>query len=97
MPGHPARAVWHRPEDVVEDEVTDLVADCLAGVLVIAEVLARVDAARGRLVSGLREALEGRTMPGRLGFVSEKVRRSVPNTSRRVVAADWLISACAPA
>ncbi len=48
----------HRPEDVVEDEVADLVAERLPGILVIAEVLARVDAAHRRLVSGLREALE---------------------------------------
>src|SRR5437016_4652267 len=47
-----------RPEDVVEDEVADLVTERLPGILVIAEVLARVDTARGRLVSGLREALE---------------------------------------
>src|SRR3989442_1172602 len=48
----------HRPEDVVEDEVADLVAERLPGILVIAEVLARVDTARCRLIRGLREALE---------------------------------------
>ena len=47
-----------RPEDVVEDEVADLVAERLSGILVIAEVLARVDTARCRLVGRLREALE---------------------------------------
>jgi hypothetical protein len=34
-----------RPEDVVDDEVTDVVAERLPGILVVAEVLARVDAA----------------------------------------------------
>src|SRR2546426_9636950 len=47
-----------RPEDALEDEVADLVAERLPGILVIAEVLARVDTARCRLIRGLREALE---------------------------------------
>src|SRR6185295_19299576 len=51
-------AMRHRPEDVVEDEVAYPVAERLPGILVIAEVLARVDTARCRLVRGLREALE---------------------------------------
>ena len=50
----------HRPEDAVEDEITDLVAERLPGILVIAEVLARVDAVRCRLVRGLREAPEAK-------------------------------------
>src|SRR5437773_11350727 len=54
----PLPAMRHRPEDVVEDEVADLVAERLPGILVIAEVLARVDTARCRLIRGLGEALE---------------------------------------
>ena len=50
----------HRPEDAVEDDITDLVAERLPRVLVIAEVLARVDAVRCRLVRGLREAPEAK-------------------------------------
>src|SRR5947199_7950 len=53
----------HRPEDVVEDEVADPVAERLPGILVIAEVLARVDTARCRLVGRLREALEAPLRP----------------------------------
>ena len=90
-------AARHRPEDVVEDEVADLVAERLPGILVMAEVLARVDAAPMRLTAASSAASEKlwklRTTPGRLGFVREKSRRSVPKKSRRVVAADWLISA----
>src|SRR5437016_2397044 len=54
----PLPAMPHRLEDVVEHEVADLVAERLPGILVIAEVLARVDTAHCRLVRGLREALE---------------------------------------
>jgi len=87
----------HRPEDVVEDEVADLVAERLPSILVIAEVLARVDTARRRLIRGWEKLWKLRTMLGRLGFVREKSRRSVPKKSRRMAAADWLISAWAPA
>src|SRR2546422_10066312 len=54
----PLPAMRHRPEDAVEYEVADLVAERLPGILVIAEVLARVDTARCRLIRGLGEALE---------------------------------------
>src|SRR5438034_11447637 len=54
----PLPAMRHRPEDAVEDEITDLVAERLPGILVIAEVLARVDTARCCLIRGLGEALE---------------------------------------
>src|SRR5690348_5742280 len=43
------------PEQVVRDEVADLVAQRLHGVLVVAEMLTRIDAACGRLVGGLRD------------------------------------------
>ena len=56
----PLPAMRHRPEDAVEYEVADLVAERLPGILVIAEVLARVDAVRCRLVRGLREAPEAK-------------------------------------
>ena len=48
----------HRLEDIVENEVADHVTERLPGFLVVAEVLARVDTARCRLVGRLREALE---------------------------------------
>ncbi len=54
----PLPAMRHRPEDAVEYEVADLVAERLPGILIIAEVLARVDTARCRLIRGLGEALE---------------------------------------
>src|SRR3989454_4841571 len=54
----PLPAMRHRPEDAVEDGIADLVAELLPGILVIAEVLARVDTARCRLIRGLGEALE---------------------------------------
>jgi hypothetical protein len=46
-------AMRHRPEDGVEDEAADLLTERLPGVLVVAEVLAGIDAARRRLVGGL--------------------------------------------
>src|SRR5436853_585104 len=50
----PLPAVRHRPEEIVRDELADLVTERLPGILVVTEGLARVDAARCRLVGGLR-------------------------------------------
>src|SRR5438477_4061352 len=50
--------VPHRPQELADDEISDRVAERLPGVLVVAEVLTGVDATRGGLVGGLREALE---------------------------------------
>ena len=69
LPGGP-----HRLENVVRDEVADLVAERLTGVLVIAEVLTRVDAAHRRLVGGLREALEAPHDARKAGIRQGEVR-----------------------
>src|ERR1700745_612044 len=53
----PLSVMPHRPEDVVEDEVADLVAERLPGILVRAEVLARVDTARPRACGAASAAL----------------------------------------
>ena len=78
----------HRLEDIVENEVADHVTERLPGILVVAEVLARVDTARCRLVGRLREALEAPHDARKAGIRREKSRRSVPKKSRRAAAAD---------
>ena len=64
----------HRLEDIVENEVADHVTERLPGILVVAEVLARVDTARRRLVGRLREALEAPHDARKAGIRQGEVR-----------------------
>src|SRR5436309_16115109 len=78
-----------RPEDAVEDEVADLVAERLPGILVIAEVLARVDTARCRLIRGLGEALEAPHDARKAGIRQGEVQAVGAEDSCSPVSSPW--------